>query len=171
MERPFGYVESSLLGGRTFRGLGHLNETTAWWLAEVADVRVHRQTKARPIDRHAEERTHLVPLPARPFDVVQMVRSCECHIVQPASLFSRLFAAVALVNAFISVAIATAYLYSSAVVLGLTGKTFFVQGGRVALFQGWTMTETIEKDDLVALLDEPRHHVAPHVAAASISPR
>jgi glycosyltransferase involved in cell wall biosynthesis len=28
-------------------------------------------------------------LPARPFDVAQMVRSCECHVVQPASLFSR----------------------------------------------------------------------------------
>jgi glycosyltransferase involved in cell wall biosynthesis len=28
-------------------------------------------------------------LRARPFDVAQMVRSCECHIVQPASLFSR----------------------------------------------------------------------------------
>jgi glycosyltransferase involved in cell wall biosynthesis len=28
-------------------------------------------------------------LPARPFDLVQMVRSCECHVVQPASLFSR----------------------------------------------------------------------------------
>ena len=27
VERPFGYVESSLLGGRTFRGLEHLNET------------------------------------------------------------------------------------------------------------------------------------------------
>ena len=71
VERPFGYVESSLLGGRTFRGLEHLNETTAWWLAEVADVRVHRQTQARPIDRHAEERPHLVPLPARPFDAVR----------------------------------------------------------------------------------------------------
>ena len=48
VERPFGYVESSLLGGRTFRSLEHLNETTVWWLAEVADVRDHRQTKARP---------------------------------------------------------------------------------------------------------------------------
>jgi hypothetical protein len=62
-----------LLGGRTFRGLGHLNETTAWWLTEVADVHVHRQTKARPIDRHAEERPHLVPLPARPFDASEVV--------------------------------------------------------------------------------------------------
>ncbi len=73
VERPFGYVESSLLGGRTFRGLEHLNETTVWWLAEVADVRVHRQTQARPIDRHAEERPHLVPLPARPFDAAEVV--------------------------------------------------------------------------------------------------
>ena len=73
VERPFGYVETSLLGGRTFRGLEHLNETAAWWLAEVADVRVHRQTKARPIDRHAEERPHLVPLPAQPFDASEVV--------------------------------------------------------------------------------------------------
>ncbi len=28
-----------------------------------------------------------------------------------------------------------------------TGKVFMVQGGRVALFQGWTMTESIDKDD------------------------
>ena len=27
------------------------------------------------------------------------------------------------------------------------GKTFFVQGGTVRLFQGWTMTDTVEKDD------------------------
>jgi transposase len=73
VERPFGYVESSLLGGRTFRGLGHLNETASWWLAEVADVRIHGQTKARPIDRHAEEQPHLIPLPARPFDAAEVV--------------------------------------------------------------------------------------------------
>ncbi|MBA3653137.1 MAG: SDR family NAD(P)-dependent oxidoreductase [Actinobacteria bacterium] len=29
----------------------------------------------------------------------------------------------------------------------LTGKTFFVQGGRVAVMQGWSMGETIDKDD------------------------
>jgi transposase len=73
VERPFAYVETSLLGGRTFRGLGHLNEVAAWWLAEVADVRVHRQTRARPIDRHAEEQPRLIPLPARPFDTAEVV--------------------------------------------------------------------------------------------------
>ena len=69
VERPFFYVETNLLNGRTFRSLEHLNEVTAWWLASVADVRVHRETKQRPIDRHAEERPHLIALPATPYDV------------------------------------------------------------------------------------------------------
>jgi transposase len=73
VERPFSYVESSLLVGRSFRSLDHLNETTTWWLAEVADVHVHRQTKARPMDRHAEERPHLLPLPVRPLDASEVV--------------------------------------------------------------------------------------------------
>ena len=73
VERPFGYVESSLLGGRTFLSLEHLNETTTWWLAEVADVHVHRQTKARPLDRHAEEQPRLLPLPAQPYDTSTVV--------------------------------------------------------------------------------------------------
>ncbi len=72
VERPFGYVESSLLGGRTFRSLEHLNETTKWWLADVSDVHVHRQTKARPLDRHAEELSRLLPLPAQPYDTSEV---------------------------------------------------------------------------------------------------
>ena len=39
VERPFSYVETSLFNGRTFSSLEHLNETTVWWLAQVADVR------------------------------------------------------------------------------------------------------------------------------------
>jgi len=73
VERPFGYVESSLLGGRSFHSLEHLNETTTWWLAEVADVHVHRQTRMRPVDRHTEERPHLLPLPVRPLDGSEVV--------------------------------------------------------------------------------------------------
>ena len=54
VERPFAYVESSLLNGRSFETLDHLNETTAWWLAHVADV---RDTAGRcgktPVQLHA----------------------------------------------------------------------------------------------------------------------
>ena len=72
VERPFHYVETNLLNGRTFHTLEHLNEVTALWLQQVADVRVHRETKQRPLDRHAEERPYLIPLPATPYDVAEV---------------------------------------------------------------------------------------------------
>lgn len=73
VERPFYFVETNLLAGREFRSLEHLNEVTAWWLAEVADVRVHRQTRRRPVDLHAEELPHLIPLPERPYEIAEVV--------------------------------------------------------------------------------------------------
>ncbi|MBI5830419.1 MAG: IS21 family transposase [Chloroflexi bacterium] len=73
VERPFLYIEKNLLGGREFRCLDHLNEVAAWWLREVADVREHRQTRRRPIDMHAEEAPHLIPLPERAYEVAEMV--------------------------------------------------------------------------------------------------
>jgi transposase len=73
VERPFQYIETNLLNGREFRGLEHLNELAAWWLENVADVRVHRETQKTPRDAHAEERPHLLPLPARPYDTALVV--------------------------------------------------------------------------------------------------
>ena len=49
VERQFFYVETNLLNGRTFDTLEHLNEVTAWWLANVADVRVLRDFKESPL--------------------------------------------------------------------------------------------------------------------------
>ena len=73
VEKQFHFAETNLLSGREFRSLEHLNEVTSWWLKEVADVRTHRQTKRRPIDMHAEELPHLIPLPQRPFEVAEVV--------------------------------------------------------------------------------------------------
>ena len=73
VERQFYFIEKNLLSGREFRSLKHLNEVTDWWLKEVADVRVHRQTQRRPIDMHAEELSHLIPLPERPYEVAEVV--------------------------------------------------------------------------------------------------
>jgi len=38
------------------------------WLDTGANVRIHGKTHQRPLDRFAEERTLLHPLPAAPFD-------------------------------------------------------------------------------------------------------
>jgi transposase len=73
VERPFHYVETNLLCGRDFRDMEHLNEVTAWWLAEVADERIHRETRQSPRARHAEEVRHLIPLPAAPYEVATML--------------------------------------------------------------------------------------------------
>ena len=73
VERPFSYVETSLFNGRTFSSLDHLNEMTAWWLAHVADVRQLREAKKTPLQLHADEQPHLIPLPAQPYDVSPVV--------------------------------------------------------------------------------------------------
>ena len=73
IEKPFQYVAGNLLNGRTFTSLDHLNEMTMRWLAEIADVRIHRETKRRPIDLYEEERPHLLALPARPYDTARVL--------------------------------------------------------------------------------------------------
>jgi transposase len=73
VERQFDFVDKNLLNGRTFATLAHLNEVTAWWLTEVADVHVQRETKQRPIDRYTQEQPYLLPLPAQPYDTAQVL--------------------------------------------------------------------------------------------------
>jgi len=73
IERPFRYLAGNLLNGRTFTSLEHLNQMTAQWLAEIADVRIHRETKRRPIDLYQEEKPHLLRLPAQPYDTARVL--------------------------------------------------------------------------------------------------
>jgi transposase len=72
-ERFFRYARESLLAGREFWSLAHLNEVTAWWLAEVADVRMQRGSGQTPRQLHAEELPRLLPLPACPFQADAVV--------------------------------------------------------------------------------------------------
>jgi hypothetical protein len=73
VERRFAYVESNLLNGRSFETRDHLNEITARWLAQVADVRALREVKKTPLQLHEEEQPHLIPLPAQPYDVSSVI--------------------------------------------------------------------------------------------------
>jgi hypothetical protein len=62
-----------LLNGRTFDTLEHLNEVTAWWLQNIADVRVLRDFKETPLERHQREVPQLLPLPRCDFDTALVV--------------------------------------------------------------------------------------------------
>ncbi len=73
VERPFYYVETSLFNGRSFESLSHLNETTDWWLAQVADVRELRAAGKTPLQLHQEELPHLIPLPNQAYVVAPVI--------------------------------------------------------------------------------------------------
>jgi transposase len=91
VERPFSYVELNLLNGRTFSSLEQLNQMTQVWLANTADVRIHRETGKRPVDAHAEEQAHLLKLPESPYDtarVVYRVVDAEGMIVYESNFYS-----------------------------------------------------------------------------------
>src|SRR5262245_1263449 len=47
IERPFSSISQNLLNDRTFTSLEHLNQVTAQWLVQTADVRFHHEIKAR----------------------------------------------------------------------------------------------------------------------------
>lgn len=72
VERTVGYVRSSFYAGLEFEGLEELNQRCMAWLDNVANVRVHGTTKARPLDRLAEEK--LQPLAGREY-VVELTQS------------------------------------------------------------------------------------------------
>jgi hypothetical protein len=91
IERPFDYLEKNLLNGRTFTSLEHLNEVTATWLATTADLRIHRETKRRPIDLYLEEKPHLLPLPAHAYDTAETIYrtvNCEGYVAYRQNFYS-----------------------------------------------------------------------------------
>ena len=66
-ERGVGYVKHNAIAGRSFASWGALEAHLAWWMRDVADVRVHGTTGEVPMVRfEREERQALRPLNGRP---------------------------------------------------------------------------------------------------------
>ncbi len=55
VERSVSYLRDRFLNGRTFDGLDDLNAQGRHWLGQVANVRIHGTTQARPCDRLPDE--------------------------------------------------------------------------------------------------------------------
>ncbi len=70
VERPFRYIREDFFLGRSFRNLADLNDQFRQWLDEVANARIHATTRRVVCEHFAEERRHLQPLPAGPFQAV-----------------------------------------------------------------------------------------------------
>jgi predicted ester cyclase len=61
-----GYVRQNFWSLREFTDLHDVNRQARQWLAEVANQRLHHETRQRPIDRFRADA--LRPLPAIPYD-------------------------------------------------------------------------------------------------------
>lgn len=68
VERPFRFVESSILNGRHFHSIKDANSFLENWLELRCNSRVHGTLKRRPMDLLQEERPQLRPLPHKPYD-------------------------------------------------------------------------------------------------------
>jgi transposase len=66
VERAIGYVRQSFWPLREFTDLHDVNRQVRQWLADVANQRVHRETRERPMERFQPEA--LRPVPIIPYD-------------------------------------------------------------------------------------------------------
>lgn len=78
VERAFWELERSFLNGRDFADLDDMRRQLEKWQRSICDQRIHRKLKRTPLDMFEEERTHLVTLPAHPYDTARVVyRLCD----------------------------------------------------------------------------------------------
>ena len=68
-ESGVGYTKKNLLNGLDIPNFESLAQTAEIWLEQVANVRIHGETKKRPIDLFNEEKRLLRPLPEHDFDI------------------------------------------------------------------------------------------------------
>jgi transposase len=66
IERAIGYLRQNFWPLREFTDLHDVNRQVRQWLSEVANQRVHRETRQRPLERFQPEA--LKPLPVIPYD-------------------------------------------------------------------------------------------------------
>ncbi len=74
-ERGVGYVKRNAIAGHQFESIAQLEAHVAWWMREVADVRIHGTTGEPPLERFKrDEQAALRPVTGRPG--FQPLREC-----------------------------------------------------------------------------------------------
>ena len=69
VENGVGYVKKNFLGGLEIPDFAALAPACTRWLTEVANMRIHGETKKRPYELFTLEKPALRPLPAQPYDI------------------------------------------------------------------------------------------------------
>ena len=69
VENAVGYVKKNFLAGLELSEFSAINPAAQLWLDTVANVRIHGETRRRPIDLFQEEQPRLRPLNPMPYDI------------------------------------------------------------------------------------------------------
>jgi len=91
VENAVGYVKKNFLAGLELPDFTALAPALDLWLNTVANVRIHGETKKKPVEMLGEERPHLLPLPANLYDVgtvAQVRASSQFRVTLDANRYS-----------------------------------------------------------------------------------
>ncbi len=83
VENAVGYVKKNFLAGLEIPSFTALHPAASQWRDATANVRLHGETRRRPLDLFAEEKSRLRPLPIMPYDTALIrpiaANNC-CHV-------------------------------------------------------------------------------------------
>jgi transposase len=92
VEATVKYVKHNALAGRSGEDVTAVRASLARWIVDVAGVRVHGTTGKKPLEVfEAEERSKLLPIPTRTFELVVWKRCTvhgDCHVEFDGRLYS-----------------------------------------------------------------------------------
>ena len=79
VENAVGYVKKNFLNGLELSEFSAINPAAQLWLETIANVRIHGETRRRPIDLFEQEQPRLLPLNPMPYDIgrIQSTRVCK----------------------------------------------------------------------------------------------
>jgi len=91
VENAVGYIKKNFLNGLDLTSLSAVNNAARQWLDEVANVRLHAQTRRKPAELFAEEKPKLLSLPVGVYDLgaVRSVHATNrCRVVFDTNRYS-----------------------------------------------------------------------------------
>jgi transposase len=77
VENGVGYVKKNFLAGLDLPDFHAINPAARLWLENIANVRIHGETRKKPVDLFQQEKPSMLPLPPHPHDIatVSQVRA------------------------------------------------------------------------------------------------
>jgi transposase len=73
VENGVGYVKKNFLNGLELADFSAVNPAAQLWLETIANVRIHGETRQRPIDMFEQEKAHLLTLNPSTYDIARII--------------------------------------------------------------------------------------------------